>query len=119
MPECLYCGKSFEPIRIKQWFCCAEHRIAYNNERKVRGHILTPRNESKLQGLANGQEKPVDQMLNEMLDVIMPEPGKPLTEAETKGVNQVMTVGVGKTNVAMGERKATDAQENTGGGKSV
>jgi hypothetical protein len=90
MPECLYCSKPFEQIRIKHWFCCPECRIAYNNERKVRGHILTQRHEHNLQELANDQEKPVDQMLNEILDIVMPEPGLPMTEEEIKGVNQII-----------------------------
>ena len=83
------CGKEFEPTQKSQTFCRPECRHAHNNWRKMHGHILAPRIEDKLQRLANGQQKPVDQMLNEILDVAIPTPGQSLSEAEIKGINQV------------------------------
>ena len=83
------CGAEFEPIQDNQQFCKPECRHAHNNWRKMHGHILAPRIEDKLQRLANGQQKPVDQMLNEILDVAIPTPGQSLSEAEIKGINQV------------------------------
>ena len=91
MAICLWkeCSKEFEPIQRHQRFCRPECRHAYNNWRKMHGHHLAPRIEAKLQDQANGLQKPVDQMLNEIVDWAIPTPGQSMTEDEIKGVNEI------------------------------
>ncbi|MFA5107742.1 MAG: hypothetical protein WC497_05475 [Patescibacteria group bacterium] len=91
--KCLWhkCGAEFTPTQKNQKFCPGgKCQVAYNNYRKLHGHHLIPRIEQKLQDAANGQEKPVDQMLNEIVDMAIPTPGRPLTDSEIKGVNEIV-----------------------------
>jgi len=87
---CLWhkCGKQFEKKQPNQKFCPGSKcKDAYNNDRKLHGHRLTQRNESKLQELADAQGKPIDEMLNEIVTRALNPDGQPLTDAEAHGVN--------------------------------
>lgn len=83
------CGKEFEPVKPNQDFCCPAHRHAYNNWLKMTGHHLVPRIESKLQKAAGHLKKPVDQFLNEIVDMAIPTAGVSMSDDEIKGINEI------------------------------
>jgi len=85
MPTCLKCGKTYEPIRKKQRFCCADCRVAYNNDHKTNGIHLAPRVMHQLQDVADGQGVPIDEMANVMLARILNPDGRPLNDDEIYG----------------------------------
>lgn len=85
MPNCLQCGKPFEPVRKKQRFCCPDCRVTYNNNRKLTGIHLADRILVQLQDIADGQGVPIDEMANIMLAKVLNPDGRPLDDDEIYG----------------------------------
>lgn len=93
MSLCLQCEKQFEPVRIKQRFCCPACRVTYNNNRKLTGIHLADRILMQLQGIADAQGVPIDEMCNIMLDRVLNPDGKPLDDEEIYGKKTNMATG--------------------------
>lgn len=90
------CGKEFIPAKKGQRFCPGgKCKDAHNNWLKMTGHHLIPRIELKLQKAAGYLEKPVDQFLNEIVDMAIPTAGISMSEDEIKGINEI-TLSVGE-----------------------
>ena len=87
MENCKWCEAEFDPIRKKQRFCKPECRDAYNNNKKMTGIHLAVRIQEQLQGVADAQGVPIDEMANIMLGQMLNPDGKPLTEDEIHGSN--------------------------------
>ena len=84
--KCLWCGKLFERKRIKQRFCSAECRVAWNNHKKLTGIHLPQKLLVQLQDIADAQEVAVDEMLAIMLHKILNPDREPLNYDEVFGI---------------------------------